>query len=61
MTEAIYLWAAFGDRNQCPGRVHVLVCEHCACLVSVDQADRHARWHRWNEGVIEPPVSSRPF
>lgn len=50
MTEAIYLWAALGDRNECPDRVHVLICEHCGCLVAVDRAGQHSRWHRWNEG-----------
>lgn len=46
MTEVMFVWAALGDRNVCPDRIEVVVCEHCACLVAVDTADQHARYHR---------------
>lgn len=42
----IYLWAAIGTKDNPPDRLRVVVCEHCATLVTVERADRHARWHR---------------
>lgn len=42
----IYLWVAIGTKDNPPDRLRVVVCEHCATLVTVERADRHARWHR---------------
>jgi hypothetical protein len=57
----VFLWAAIGHQDQPPDRIEVVVCEHCAVVVPVEHADRHIRWHRWNEGVVELPVTSHPL
>jgi ribosomal protein S26 len=42
----VFLWAAIGHKDTPPGRIEVVICEHCAVVIPIDRADRHIRWHR---------------
>jgi hypothetical protein len=44
--ERMQLWATIGSVDNPPDRLDVMNCEHCGCLIEIDRADRHSRWHR---------------